>query len=137
VAKAWTCPACGTRNLVDETECSRCGRWASVFDLEETVDVDVEPSAEPERSAELEPPEDEWRPIELGERSPEPVMPSGPRPTAAEAARTVLDSLRGRPGETAEAEQDASPDRSSLVKWIVAALALLWFVLVPLLDALR
>jgi hypothetical protein len=136
VAKAWTCPACGTRNLVDETECSRCGRWASVFDLEETVDVDVEPSAEPERTAEPEPPEDEWRPVELGEREPEPVMPSGPRPTAAEAARTVLDSFRGRT-ETAEGEHEPGPNRSSLVKWIVAALALLWFVLLPLLDALR
>jgi hypothetical protein len=131
VAKAWTCPACGARNLVDETECSQCGRWASVFDLEETVDVDVEPSAEPE------PLEDEWRPVERDERSPEPVMPSGPRPTAADAARTVLDSLRGHPAETAKGEQEAGPDRSNLVKWIVAALALLWFVLLPLLDALR
>jgi hypothetical protein len=132
VAKAWTCPACGTRNLVDQTECSQCGRWASVFDLEETVDVDVEAPAEPE------PVEDGWRPAEVGEPAPEPVLPSGPRPTAAEAARTVLDSLRGRPAEkTDEGEQEAGPDRSSLVKWIVAALALLWFVLLPLLDALR
>jgi hypothetical protein len=131
VAKAWTCPACGTRNLVDETECSRCGRWASVFDLEDTVEVDVEPSVEPV------PLEDDRRSLEAGERPPEPVMPSGPRPTAAEAARTVLDSFRGRREETVEGEQERGPDRSSLVKWIVAALALLWFVLLPLLDALR
>jgi hypothetical protein len=133
VAKAWTCPACGTRNLVEETECSQCGRWASVFDLEETIEVDVgvEPSAEPE------PVEDDWRPVDLGERAPEPVLPSGPRPTATEAARTVLDSLRGRTDDVAESEQEAGPARPNVVKWIVVALALLWFVLLPLLDALR
>jgi hypothetical protein len=129
VPKVWTCPACGTRNSVDETECSQCGRWASVFDLDATVDVD--------ETGAVDVSEEEWRPIEVDEQAREPVVPSGPRPTVGEAARTVLDALReDRVGEP-EGEAEAQPNRSrSVVKWLVIGLALLWFVLVPLLDSL-
>ena len=55
--KVWVCPSCGERNAVDSTECASCGRWASLFDLERTIDVadpgepsdeiDYEPAPEP------------------------------------------------------------------------------------------
>jgi Zn-finger in Ran binding protein and others len=130
VAKTWTCPACGTRNPTAQTECSQCGRWASVFDLDDAEDADAEPSAPAEAT------EDEWQPVEASE--PEPVIPSGPRPTARETVRTVLDSLREARAGPSAGEPETQPRRpASLVKWLVIALALLWFVLAPLLDALR
>lgn len=42
----WACPACGTRNAAGATECSSCGRWASVFELEEAPARPGEPPAE-------------------------------------------------------------------------------------------
>jgi hypothetical protein len=66
------------------------------------------------------------------------VIPSGPRPTARETVRTVLDSLREARAGPSAGEPETQPRRpASLVKWLVIALALLWFVLAPLLDALR
>jgi hypothetical protein len=110
----WNCPACGARNAMDAAECASCGRWASIFDLER-VDDDGETYAPPPAAE-----------AEVAE------------PTAAEMARTVLDSLRGRPPEGApQTDAEPPPSRSgSMIKWIVIGAAVLWFLIAPLLERL-
>jgi hypothetical protein len=132
VAQAWTCSACGKRNTVDETECSGCGRWASVFDLERVADVGDTAGADAVSV------DAEWRPTEAEKETREPVVPAGPRPSAAEVFRSVLDGLReGQPTSEPEAEPKAAKPRSArILKWIAIAIVLLWFVLPPLLDAI-
>jgi hypothetical protein len=128
MARVWVCPECGTQNSVDATECASCGRWASVFDLERTVESDEAVVVEPEAVEE----EDDWKPVETAER--EPVVPAGPRPTAGELGRTVLDTMRGG---TIDPSEQPEPNRAgTIVKWVVIGLALLWFLLPPLIDAL-
>jgi hypothetical protein len=132
VAQAWTCSACGKRNTVDETECSACGRWASVFDLERVGDVGDTADAETVSV------DTEWRPTEAEKETREPIVPAGPRPSAAEVFRSVLDALReGQTTSGPEAEPKAAKPRSARIfKWIAIAIVLLWFVLPPLLDAI-
>jgi predicted ATP-dependent serine protease len=125
MARVWVCPQCGTHNSVEATECASCGRWASVFDLERTVEGDGDEAVAAHE-------EEEWEPVEAAE--PEPVVPASGRPTAGEVGRTVLDTIRGGTVDTAEAPE---PNRAgTIVKWVVIGLALLWFLLPPLLDAL-
>jgi hypothetical protein len=128
MARVWVCPECGTQNSVDATECAGCGRWASVFDLERTVEGDEAVAA-----TEAVEDEEDWEPVEAPE--PEPVVPAGPRPTATELGRTVLDTIRGGTIDTSEQPE---PNRAgTIIKWVVIGLALLWFLVPALLDALR
>lgn len=105
----WTCPACGTRNEPDASECASCGRWASVFDLERVEPVTA-------RAAGPEPPmyepdyEQPYEPVE-GLPEPVPLPPAdepepGQRPrsarwvvwaivTAVVLASWILDAVRG------------------------------------------
>jgi hypothetical protein len=58
-----------------------------------------------------------------------------PHSSTAERARRVFDVLRE--GGEAEADGEAEGRRTgNLVRWIFVALAVIWFVLVPLLDQL-
>lgn len=46
----WRCSECGTINEPVANACRRCGRWPSLFDLQESVVEDVEPEhVEPEQ----------------------------------------------------------------------------------------
>ena len=66
---------------------------------------------------------------------PEPAAASGPRSTATELGRTVLDTMRGG---TIDTYEQPEPNRAgAIIKWVVIGLALLWFVVPVLLDALR
>jgi predicted ATP-dependent serine protease len=121
VAKTWTCPACGTQNAMDAAECQSCGRWASIFDLERVSDDDTPVAYEPVRTQAPEP---------------EPVVISETHVGAAERARATLERLRGTTGDTTAQEVD--PRRSGhVVRWILVALAVFWFVVIPLLGQLR
>ena len=98
---------------MDATECSSCGRWASVFDLERGADDDITATYATE---------------------PDPVVVAEPHSSTAERGRRVLDVLRDAGDPEAEAQQRRV---GHLIRWLFVALAVLWFVLVPLLDALR
>jgi hypothetical protein len=39
---AWRCSQCGTVNEPGARACSGCGKWPSLFDLQDTVDAPVE-----------------------------------------------------------------------------------------------
>ena len=132
MARVWVCPECGAQNSVEATECASCGRWASVFDLERTVETD-DAAATTVAVEDDDQDDEDWEPVEAAER--EPVVPAGPRPTAAELGRTVLDTMRGGTIDSSE-----EPERSrtgTIIKWVVIGAALLWFVVPALLDALR
>jgi hypothetical protein len=121
VARTWTCPECGTRNAIDAAECVSCGRWASVFDLERVSDDDTPVAYEPVRTQAPEP---------------EPVVISETHTSVAERARAALEQLRRTADDTTEQEVDP-PRVGHIVKWIFVALAVFWFVVIPLLGQLR
>jgi predicted ATP-dependent serine protease len=117
----WTCPACGTRNAMDAAECTACGRWASIFDLERGTDDEgaARYAAPAARTPE-----------------PEPVVIAEPHSSTAERARRVFDVF-GESGD-GEAGGDVEQRRTgNLIRWIFVGLAVFWFVLVPLVDQLR
>jgi hypothetical protein len=102
---------------MDAAECQSCGRWASIFDLER--------GAEDERGAAYAPPA-------TGVPEPEPIVIAEPHSSTAERARRVFDVLRE--GDTESEGEKIRP--GSVLRWIFVALAVFWFVLVPLLDQL-
>jgi hypothetical protein len=104
---------------MDAAECQSCGRWASIFDLER--------GAEDDRAA-------AYAQAAPGVPEPEPVVIAEPHSSTAERARRVFDVLR----EGDESETETEERRSgNILRWIFVALAVFWFVLVPLLDQLR
>jgi hypothetical protein len=103
---------------MDAAECQSCGRWASIFDLER--------GAEDDRAA-------AYTPATAAVPEPEPVVIAEPHSSTAERARRVFDVLR----EGGQQEADTQERRTGhLLRWIFVALAVFWFVLVPLLDQL-
>jgi hypothetical protein len=103
---------------MDAAECQSCGRWASIFDLER--------GAEDDRGA-------AYAPAAARVPEAEPVVIAEPHSSTAERARRVFDVLREGEGE-AEGGQSRP---GNVVRWIFVALAVFWFVLVPLLGQLR
>lgn len=106
---------------MDAAECTACGRWASIFDLERGAGDD--------RAA-------AYAPAPARTRVPEaePVVMSEPHSSTAERARRVFDVLREAGEQEAEPEHRST---GSLLRWVFVALAVFWFVVVPLLDQLR
>jgi predicted ATP-dependent serine protease len=43
VAKQWRCSQCGTVNEPGARACRECGKWPSLFDLQDPVTEEVEP----------------------------------------------------------------------------------------------
>jgi len=118
--QTWTCPACGTANAMDAAECTACGRWASIFDLERGAREDATTA---------------YAPAPTGVPEAEPVVIAEPHSSTAERARRVFDVLRE--GGDTDADGETNERRTgNLVRWIFVALAVFWFVLVPLLDQL-
>jgi hypothetical protein len=81
--RPWRCSQCGTINDPDATSCSNCGKWPSLFDLEDDAlddDVDFEPIHERQTTATHEAPEAQPRTVEVETfEVPEPA--SVPQPT--------------------------------------------------------
>jgi hypothetical protein len=102
---------------MDAAECQACGRWASIFDLERGSDDDRARA---------------YAPAPAGIPEAEPVVTAEPHSSTAERARRVFDTLR-------EAETETEGDQrrgGNVLRWILVAIAVVWFVLVPLLDQL-
>jgi len=76
----WRCSECGTVNEPVANACRTCGRWPSLFDLQESLVDEVEPAftreAEPE--AELEPSIEDFEPEVFDEPPAEPAEPESP-----------------------------------------------------------
>jgi len=74
----WRCSECGTVNEPVANACRTCGRWPSLFDLEESkVDV-LEAEVEVEPGPELEPTVEEFEPEVFDEPPAEPPEPESP-----------------------------------------------------------
>jgi hypothetical protein len=88
--RPWRCSNCGTINEPAANSCRTCGKWPSLFDLEDNAVEDTgfedsafEPSPEPEPVQTYDPPEPMTVEVETFEE-PEPVAPQrrfGPPPT--------------------------------------------------------
>lgn len=70
----WRCSECGTVNEPVANACRTCGRWPSLFDLEQSkIEVfEVEPGAE------LEPAVEDFEPEVFDEAPAEPAEPESP-----------------------------------------------------------
>jgi hypothetical protein len=123
---AWRCSQCGTVNEPGAQKCSGCGKWPSLFDLQNTVEAPV--ADEPE---ELEP---ELFDPELFE--PEPFDPEtfdpqtyGPKTPAPRSYETVEPETL-EPDVDAEDEEESN--RRRLRRWAISAIwvigIIIWFV---------
>ena len=71
----WRCSECGTINEPVANACRTCGRWPSLFDLEESkVDDALEIEPEPD----LEPAVEDFEPETPEEMTAEPAEPESP-----------------------------------------------------------
>ena len=97
---AWRCSQCGTVNEPVATSCRSCGRWPSLFDLQESAIGDAEEPVSPRaaRPGRLEAPRPVYVPDdeELASNEPEPAAPETshredePGPPMRSPARMLL-----------------------------------------------
>jgi hypothetical protein len=124
----WRCSQCGTINEPVANSCRTCGKWPSLFDLEDSVvdeDVAFEPTFEPEPYAEpvamqtVEAPEPVTVEVETFE-APEPVTAPGetPRPRR-----------RFDPPPTDPIPGQGESDRPRWISWIIPLAVVAYFIL--------
>ncbi len=77
---AWRCSVCGTINEPDARECRECGRWPSLFDLQDSVVEHPELEGLQEPEFEVEQFEPETFEPEIFEPDREAPADSGPEP---------------------------------------------------------
>jgi hypothetical protein len=112
--RPWRCSNCGTINEPGADSCRNCGKWPSLFDLEDNVveEEDFEPITEPESVAKYETqvPEAQPRTVEVETFDvPEPVSV----PQAGETARTEPAPVEPKPDE------DEGSSGPRWVRWLV------------------
>jgi hypothetical protein len=111
---AWRCSQCGTVNEAGARSCANCGKWPSLFDLQETVeDVPVEGQ---EALETFEP--------ELFE--PETFEPETYEPQPYETGLPEQDTFEP------EAEDAEQSERSRFPRWAITAIwvvgLIIWFL---------
>ena len=77
---AWRCSQCGTVNEPGAHACRECGRWPSLFDLQDSAVEDAEPEGIQEPELEVEQFEPETFEPEIFEPDREAPEDSGPEP---------------------------------------------------------
>jgi hypothetical protein len=112
----WKCSACGTINEPVANSCRTCGRWPSLFDLQESVvdEIEIEDPSEPAPVAGFPPLPSPYEPEVL---EPEPFEPVEPEPF----------EMDGDPDE--EAEPEDSSRRRQLARYLVP-LAIFVFIVI-------
>ncbi len=78
----WRCSQCGTVNEAGSRACSNCGKWPSLFDLQDSVDVQAE--AEGAQAETFEPELFEPETFEPETFEPQPYETVAPVPEAVE-----------------------------------------------------
>lgn len=111
---AWRCSNCGTVNEPDARACSSCGKWPSLFDLQDSA-VDVEPEATRREVFEAETFEPET--FEPGTLEPETLEPEVFQP------------------EVEEPEEDVER-RSRFPRWVITAIWVVGILIWILANAL-
>jgi hypothetical protein len=117
----WRCSQCGTVNEPVANSCRTCGRWPSLFDLEESIvdEVAVEDAREPADAYFPEP-----APVEAEAFEPEPVEPK-----QAHAEPYELE-----PELEAGPETEGSRRRRQLARFIVPVAIIVWIVISNILN---
>lgn len=115
---AWRCSHCGTVNEPGARSCSGCGKWPSLFDLQNTVD-DVRAATDDAQDLEPEPFDPELFDPETFE-----AEAFEPPPYEAETVETETFEP--------EVEDEEESDRRRLRRWAISAIwvigIIVWFV---------
>jgi hypothetical protein len=121
----WRCSQCGTVNEPVASSCRNCGKWPSLFDLEDSAvedDVELEGFAEPEQVSTFEPPP---APQE-GIPAPEPVTVEV---ETFEESEPPARRRRFEPPPTDPVLDEGEGKRPRWVNWIIPIGLLVYFVL--------
>jgi hypothetical protein len=126
----WRCSQCGTTNEPVANSCRTCGKWPSLFDLEDSVvdeDVGFEPATDPEPYVDTETetfdaPEPVTVEVEPYE-APEPVMAPGEKPRR-----------RFEPPPTDPVLGEGESNRPRWVSWLVPLAVVAYFVISTILN---
>jgi hypothetical protein len=125
---AWRCSQCGTVNEPGARACSGCGKWPSLFDLQNAVGD--APAAGQEPEPELFDPE----PFDPETLDPEMFEPEVFDPRSDDAGTTATQATETVEPETfePEAEDEAAERRTRLRRWAISAIwvigIIIWFV---------
>jgi hypothetical protein len=121
----WRCSACGTINEPVANSCRTCGRWPSLFDLQESVvdEVELEDLREEPVPAEEPALEPEPMPVEPAPFEPEPFEPD---PMESERARR---GMFDPPTTDPVLEQEGGGRRRSWVSWLLPLAFVVYLVL--------
>jgi hypothetical protein len=123
----WRCSQCGTINEPVANSCRTCGKWPSLFDLEDSAleDDEVDGPSEPEPVSVYEPPP---APVQTHE-APEPVTVEvetfGEEEPPPPARRRMFDP----PTTDPVSGEGAGESRPKWVSWIVPAALLVYFAI--------
>jgi hypothetical protein len=119
----WRCSQCGTINEPVANSCRTCGKWPSLFDLEDNAveDADFEPTAERDVVATYEPP-------------PEP--PDAPEPVTVEVetfdepeAEPARPRRRFGPPTTEPVLEEGESSRPRWVSWLIPLAFVVYLVI--------
>jgi hypothetical protein len=116
---AWRCTQCGTVNEADARACAGCGKWPSLFDLQESLE---------EEPAVAGP-----APFEVEEIEPEVFEPETFETRPFEPETTSTGGLEPEPFEPAEAGEGA--EKSRFPRWIVTAVWVIGLLIWILVNA--
>jgi hypothetical protein len=130
-AAPWRCSQCGTVNEPVANSCRTCGKWPSLFDLEDSaVDEDdpFEPVAEPELPVEVT--------TTQTYEAPEPVTVDVEPYEAPAAAGAPEEPKRRRfaPPPTDPVMGEGESDRPRWVSWIIPIAVVAYFVISTILN---
>jgi predicted ATP-dependent serine protease len=109
----WRCSECGTINEPVANSCRTCGRWPSLFDLQESVVDEASTPVASDRGA-----------FEVGTFEPETVAPEPFQPEAFEVEEL--------PEEVEEQPDSASDRRRRVVTSLILPLAFVVYIVISI-----
>lgn len=109
----WRCSECGTINEPVANSCRTCGRWPSLFDLQESVVDEVSTPVAPDRGG-----------FEVGTFEPETVAPEPFQPEAFEVEEL--------PEDVEEQPETASDRKRRIITSLIVPLAFVVYIVISI-----